>query len=333
MGLTKNAQEVLAALPPRPPRRELSVDENRAGMQVLVSNFGATERAPGIDVRNLVVGNNVPPSRERAAVSVRLYRPSARNQLPCLVYAHGGGWTIGDVNTHDWICHTIAAHAKCAVASVDYRRAPEHRFPLPLDDVCTAIEWACSPAAAEHGIDPDRVAVGGDSAGGNLATASCLRLRGSGITIAHQLLVLPVVDSYPSQWPSYAEYAEGFSMTAADMIWYFDHYLGPGWPERDNTLVAPYREPDLSNLPPATIITAECDVLRDEGEAYAQRLAAAGVPVTTRRFDGMFHPFHLFSEVLDETRELVELLASAILRAVGSPGRQSPEDGDHPLHF
>ncbi|MFX0577744.1 alpha/beta hydrolase [Nocardia nepalensis] len=314
MGLTTEAAAVLAGLPPRPPRRELSVEENRAGMLRLVATVGTADRMPGIDVRDLVVDHVSAVDRLISTTRVRLYRPSARKPLPCLVYAHGGGWTLGDLDSHDWLCHSIAAHTGCAVVAVDYRRAPEHRFPAALDDVCAIVGWACSPAAAEFGIDPTLIAVGGDSAGGNLAAASCLRLRGTSVPIRHQLLLLPVVDTRPDAWPSYANYADGYSMTASDMQWYFDQYLGPGWPERDNPLVAPYREAQLAGLPAATVITAECDVLRDEAEAFAQRLTEAGVPVSRHRIAGMFHPFHVFSGVLPEARELPHLIAAELRR-------------------
>jgi acetyl esterase len=207
---------------------------------------------------------------------------------PLLVYFHGGGWVIGDLDTHDSPCRFLAAETGTAVLSVDYRLAPEHPFPAALDDACAAFAWAAEHAA-ELGADPARIAVGGDSAGGNLAAAVSLQARDDGgPRPAMQLLFYPVTDALGG--PSRQDFAEGFQLTKADMDWFEAHYLSGGASGEDPR-ISVLRAEDLSGLPPAYVTTAGFDPLRDEAEAYAERLRTAGVPVALRRHPGLIHGF------------------------------------------
>jgi acetyl esterase len=238
------------------------------------------------------------------ALRVRVYRPpTARAGRPLVVWYHGGGWVVCDLDTHDAVCRRLSLGADAVVVSVDYRLAPEHRFPAAADDCATATRWAFENAAS-IGADPARVVVAGDSAGGNLAAAVTLRLRDEdGPRAVGQLLVYPVTDHHTAGFPSYAECAEGYGLTDHVMAWFWDHYLGGPLDAAAarglSPQAAPLRAPDLRSLPPALVITAEYDVLRDEGEAYAARLREAGVPVEAERFDGMHHGFFNWGGVLD----------------------------------
>ncbi|HEU0020028.1 MAG TPA: alpha/beta hydrolase [Thermoleophilaceae bacterium] len=206
-----------------------------------------------------------------------------------LVYYHGGGHVIGTLDTHDSACRFIAKYAGVGVLSVDYRLAPEHLYPAAVDDSVAALAWA-SENAEQLGFDPARIAVGGDSAGGNLAAVVALAAKaGEAPLPAFQLLIYPVCD-YVEKRPSYELFKEGFFLTAAEMDWYRDHYI----PDRDAAhewRVSPLRAPDHSGLPPAYILTAGFDPLRDEAEDYARILTAAGVPTALRRHDGLLHSF------------------------------------------
>ena len=245
-------------------------------------------------------------------IPVRVYRPSERTDLPVLVYVHGGGWAICSIETHDVTCRELANAAGCAVVSVGYRLAPEHRFPAAPEDCYAALEWVARHAAS-IGADPARIAVGGDSAGGNLAAVVSLiaRERG-GPRLRHQLLVYPVTD-HAFETPSYRENAKGPLLTTEMMRGFWGLYLAREEDGR-NPHASPLRAADLSGLPPAQVITAEYDPLRDEGEAYARRLAAAGVPVVQRRYDGMIHGFFGFTALIDRAGEAVAEAARELRR-------------------
>ncbi len=225
-------------------------------------------------------------------VPARFYLPGglpAGTPPPLLVFFHGGGWVIGDLDTHDGLCRFLAAAAGTAVLSIDYRLAPEHPFPAPVDDAWTAFSWAAENAA-KLGIDPARIAVGGDSAGGNMAAVVSLLARGAGgATPAFQLLIYPVTDS-AGELPSRRLFAAGFMLTKEDMDLFEAHYLPPGTDSHDPR-VSILEIEDLSGLPPAYVATAGFDPLRDEGEAYALRMRAAGVQVALRRHPGLIHGF------------------------------------------
>jgi acetyl esterase len=233
-----------------------------------------------------VVDRDVPGPA--GAIPVRIFTPAGPGAWPIVVYFHGGGWVIGDLDVTDLRCRLLADWGRNIVVSVYYRHAPEHRFPAAIDDAYAGTLWAAEHAA-ELGGDADRLAVCGDSAGGNLAAAVTLLARERGPRIAFQNLVYPVVD-HDFGRASYVENAAGFGLSQDTMQWYWDQYV-PNESERDNPLASPLRAADLDGLPPAFIQTAEFDPLRDEGEAYARRLEEAGVPVTLKRYDGVIHGF------------------------------------------
>jgi acetyl esterase len=251
-------------------------------------------------------------------IPVRVYRPSERGDLPVLVYFHGGGWAICSLETHDVTCRQLANAAGCAVVSIDYRLAPEHRFPAAPEDCFAALGWVAKNAAA-FGADPARIAIGGDSAGGNLAAVVALLARDrSGPRLCHQLMIYPVTD-HAFDTPSYRENAEGPLLTRETMRAFWKLYLAR---EQDgaNPYASPLRAGDLSGLPPAHVITAEYDPLRDEGEAYASRLAAAGVPVVVRRYDGMVHGFIGFTDLVDRARDAMADVVRELQRGFASAG-------------
>ncbi|HVE94302.1 MAG TPA: alpha/beta hydrolase [Acidimicrobiales bacterium] len=227
-------------------------------------------------------------------IPVRVYRHADSKPRPTVVFFHGGGWVIGSVHTHDSQARLLAEGAEAVVVSVDYRLAPEHPFPAALDDCTAATRWALGHAATLGG-SPAVVAVAGDSAGGNLAAAVALRLRESGAGLAAQLLIYPVTDASCAT-RSYAENAEGYFLEAATMRWFWSHYLGDAAATAESSVI---EATDLRGLPPAIVVTAQYDPLRDEGVAYAKRLSEAGVDVTLVQCDGLIHGFFGMTEYVD----------------------------------
>ena len=222
-------------------------------------------------------------------VPVRVYRPSADAGLPVLVFFHGGGWVIGTLDAYDQMCSELALGGGCVVVSVDYRLAPEHRFPAALEDACLATAWIARHAA-DLGGDPRRVAVGGDSAGANLAAVTCLMARQlGGPALMFQLLVYPGFDP-DSTRPAVRQNADGPGLTQAASQWFWSQYLD-GAADRRSPFVNPLLAPDLSGLPPALVVTAEFDLNRDDGEVYGELLRAAGGQVEIRRYPGVQHGF------------------------------------------
>lgn len=248
-------------------------------------------------------------------IPMRLYRPQARPALlPVLVYFHGGGWVIGDLDTHDVLCRQLALQAGCVVIAVDYRLAPEHRFPAAFDDSLAATRWVHQNAQA-LGVDGTRLAVGGDSAGGNLAAAVALSARDEGgLPIAFQLLIYPATDQRRGA-PSHTRNGQGYLLTTESMRYYHDYYLGGDAHDLDPR-ASPLLAHDLSGLPPALVLVAGYDPLRDEGVDYAHRLSAAGSPATLLSFERMIHGFLPMGRVLDEANEAVALCADALRRAL-----------------
>jgi acetyl esterase len=244
-------------------------------------------------------------------IPARLYVAlgAPRSPQPLLVYYHGGGWVIGDLETHDGLCRFLAEHSGCRVLSIDYRLAPEHPFPAAVEDSVAAFGWAAENAA-ELGADPARIAVGGDSAGGNLATAVCLQTRGDGPQPAMQLLLYPPTDVVGEQ-PSRETFAEGFLLTRNDMNWFENHYLPDGCPD-DDPRVSMMRAPDLSRLPPAYVATAGFDPLRDEGEVYASRMREAGVKVALQRHSSLIHGFANLTAICPSARTAMLEVAGAL---------------------
>ncbi len=246
-------------------------------------------------------------------IPARLYVPKglpASVPTPLLVYYHGGGWVIGDLDTHDGVCRFLAAAAGTAVLSIGYRLAPEHPFPAPVEDAWAGFSWAAANAAA-LGADPARIAVGGDSAGGNLAAVvSLLAREGGGAIPAMQLLIYPVTDSAEDP-RSRQLFAEGFFLTKADMDQFERAYLPPGTDATDPR-ISVLQAPDLSGLPPAYVATAGFDPLRDEGEAYALRLREAGVPTALRRYSGLVHSFTHHLVISRTARAAMQEIAGAL---------------------
>lgn len=224
-------------------------------------------------------------------IPVRIYRPDVDGPVPTMAFFHGGGFVIGDIETHDDQARLICRDVGMVVVSVDYRLAPEHKFPAGFEDCLAATHWV-SDHIGSVGGDPDRIVVGGDSAGGNFAAAVALATRETGPKLAAQFLIYPGVDFVEdADYPSRAENAEGYFLTAEDMVWFSENYLA-GDTDRSHPHASPIRSADLAGAPPAVIGTAEFDPLRDEGEAYAKALADAGVEVRIQRYDGMIHGFY-----------------------------------------
>ena len=246
--------------------------------------------------------------------TVREYRPmgaSAKQVLPALVYYHGGGWVIGNIETHDVLCRQLCDASGCAVFSVDYRLAPEHPFPAAYNDSLEAFHWVVDNAARLH-VDPRRIAVGGDSAGGNLAAAVCLGSRDSAQAPAFQLLIYPATLMYPDT-PSYHANGEGYMLTAAAMHWFMDHYL-PTPNDRHDWRASPLKAESHANLPPAFVLTAGFDPLRDEGLMYADAMAAAGGVTEYVCFERQIHGFITMGRVMREAHAAVGVCADALKR-------------------
>ena len=255
-------------------------------------------------------------------IPVRIYTPysavqqAGRGPVPLFVFYHGGGWIVGDLDSYEHLSRTIANAFDCIVVSVDYRLSPEHKFPQGVEDCYAATVWAFEHARS-FGADPQRIIVSGDSAGGNLAAAVSLMARDrQGPPIAYQLLIYPVI-ACDFDTDSYLQNATGYMLTRTAMQWYWEQYL-PEPAAAKNPYAAPLQAADLSRLPPAHVITAEYDPLRDEGETYAARLKAAGVPVTSKRYSGMIHGFLRRTDLYEVAREAIQEVAQETKRALGS---------------
>ena len=235
-------------------------------------------------------------------IPIRIYTPQGAVDdaagYPLLVYFHGGGWVLGNLDTHDSLCRSFADTAACIVVSVDYRLAPENRFPAAVEDAYSAVCWVWENASRLNG-DAARLVVGGDSAGGNLAAVTCLMAKErKGPDLAHQLLLYPVLDLSTFDTRSYRLHGNGYLLTAQSMVYYRDQYLR-NEEDRNNPYASPLLADDLSGLPRAIVVAAELDVLLDEGKAYVDRLNGAGVSTTYLRYDHMIHPFLNFLSVVD----------------------------------
>ncbi len=294
-----------------PPTHTLSVADARAYYR---DRRAATQPVPPevAQVRELQA------SGPHGAIPLRSYRPlgSAPDEvLPVLVYYHGGGWVIGDLDTHDTLCRELATGAGCAVVAVDYRMSPEHRFPAAVDDCIAATQWVHAHAGELH-VDATRLAVGGDSAGGNLAAVISIAARDGGdLPIAFQLLIYPATDAHRSH-ASHTENGQGYLLTKDTIAYFSDHYL-PDRSDYDDWRASPLLREDLAKLPPALLLTAGFDPLRDEGRAYAERLTAAGNRASCVCFERQIHGFILMGKVLDEANTAVALCAAELRRAFG----------------
>ena len=246
---------------------------------------------------------------------VRIYRPDLNaGDLPALVYFHGGGHVVGSLDTHDAVARNLCNGAGCVVMSVGYRLAPEHKFPAAAEDAYAAVRW-CAAHGTEIGIDLRRMAVGGDSAGGNLAAVAALMARDAGDPpIRLQVLIYPMTD-YAYDTDSYRIYAEGYGLQSQLMRWLHNQYLR-GKEDRFDWRAAPLRARDLSGLPPALVLTAQCDILHDEGEAYAERLRVAGVEVEYHECQGMIHGFFTMAPMIDDAVRAQKRVCDALRRAM-----------------
>ncbi|KAA2252572.1 alpha/beta hydrolase [Solihabitans fulvus] len=293
MPLSAQAASLVAGLNERFPK--LGTEVLDAGEARRLVERGYAQRKP-LAVHRVADRDIAGPDGTR--LPVRIYWPGGDtgSARPIVVFLHGGGWVLCSVDTHDQTCRRLAVGADAIVVSVEYRRAPEHRFPTPVHDAHAALSWAAGHAAALGG-DPDRVAVAGDSAGGNLAAAACLLARDLGAPrIAAQLLLFPILD-HGADTASHREYRDGHFFTSAHLRWYWAQYLADR-ADGDHPYASPLRA-DLAGLPPAHIVTAECDLLRDEAMGYAERLRAVRVAATFRCYPGLFHGFLAFEDQLD----------------------------------
>ncbi len=248
-------------------------------------------------------------------IPLRLYRPAGlASPAPTLIYYHGGGWTMGDLDTHDSLCRDLADEGRCAVVAVDYRMGPEHRFPAAVDDVLAATRWLQAQAES-LGLDAQRFAVGGDSAGGNLAAVVALAWRDAGepIPLKLQLLIYPATDMRAVA-PSHSHNGQGYLLTAETIAYFRSHYVDPA--DYSDWRASPLLHGDLSRLPPALVITAGFDPLRDEGRQYADALSAAGSPAQYVCFERQIHGFITMGRVLAEANTAVGLCGVALRRAL-----------------
>jgi acetyl esterase len=309
MDLDPQARQILDQMASlgAPPMHTLPVDQARA--------LSAGLAAMGLPPEPVESVEDLKVPAPDGTVTVRVYRPAPPGELlPALVYLHGSGWMYGDLEMSDSLCRRLARVSGCAVVAPDYRLAPEHPFPAALDDVAAVLRWL-SAEAPSLGIDPARLAVGGESSGGNLAAAAALAARdGGGPALAFQLLICPALDRRGGT-ASYHEFADGYLLTKETLEWLWSQYLD-GAATGDEPLASPMRAADLSGLPPAYVVTASHDPLRDEGEAYAERLRAAGVPAETRRAGGQIHGFFTLAGVIPSAVIVIDETAAALARAL-----------------
>ncbi len=315
MPLDPQAKAFLSQLAPMQESAwDMTPEQFRVSFEVLAGMAAYPERMSSTEDR-AVAGSGIP---------VRVYRPDTPEteapeteaSLPVVVYFHGGGWVVGSVTTHDAFCQQLSTRVPAVVVSVGYRLAPEHRFPAAVEDAVAATSWV-SDHAGDLGADPRRLAVAGDSAGANLAAVVARKARdGSGTSIAYQLLLYPPTDMTMS-CASHRENAVGYLLTAEMVAWFREQYLSGGANLRDPD-ASPLFAADLAGLPPALVVTAEFDPLRDEGEAYAARLREAGVKATLRRYDGAIHGFMLLDGIFDAARAAQDETVAALRRALSS---------------
>jgi acetyl esterase len=284
-----------------PPLHTLPVEQAREQMRTALLTRGERLALHNVENTHLPTPNGSLP--------LRLYRPR-EGTLPLTLFLHGGGWTLNDLETHDSLCRRIAKRSGWLLASLDYRRAPEHRHPAALDDARLAYEWLLANAARLEG-DPARTALVGESSGATTAAALTLLLRDTGAPQpSFQVLAYPPTD-VPDSWPSYQERGSGYTLDRPLIHWFIANNLPPTYDPRDPYLF-PLAASDLSGLPPALVMTAEFDPLRDEGTAYAERLAAAGVPVEHLHAEDQMHGFLLIDRAVDRAGELIDRLADAL---------------------
>lgn len=292
----------------RPPLHTLAPAQARSayerGAEVLEVPRAALARVEDLQI----------PARDGHPLPARLYAPSTATGLPVLLYLHGGGFTIGSIATHDILCRELARLAGCMVVSLDYRLAPEYRFPTASNDAWDALAWLGGHAAA-LGADPARLAVGGDSAGGTLAAVNAILARDAGLPLALQLLIYPGTTAHQDT-PSHATYAHGLVLDEPAITWFFGNYVATR-AQREDWRFAPLNAPDVDGVAPAWVALAECDPLVDEGIAYADKLRMAGVPVELEIYRGVTHEFIKMGRALPEARTFHAQAAAALRAAFG----------------
>jgi len=305
MPLDRDLRTYLDAQAGATPIYEMSAEEaRRLAVERAPLQYAAVEDVAA--VRDLTVPGPAGPVR------TRIYTPAAAGPQPVLVFFHGGGWVTGNLDTHDGLCRSFAKRTPCVVAAVDFRSAPEHPFPAAADDAWAVTTWA-AVHAREIGGD-GRLAVGGDSAGGNLAAVMGLRARDrGGPALSLQLLICPVLD-HDFTRPSYERLAQGYGLTRAGMRWYWDQYV-PDVAQRSHPDASPLRAKDLRGVAPAAVLTYEYDPLLDEAADYARRLTEAGVPTTHRHYEGMIHGAHRMPSITAKAWEIIDESARALRKA------------------
>jgi acetyl esterase len=305
---------------PLDPQAKLFLDQLEALNAPPLQSLSPEEARNAIDIRHMAgEPENVAKVEDRTIpgplgeIPVRIYTPSGNGPHPALVYYHGGGWVIGNLETVDAVCRLLTNRAQCVVVSVDYRLAPEHKFPAAAEDAYAAAKWVAENASSIQ-VDANRIAIGGDSAGGNLTAVVALMAKDrGGPSLIYQMLIYPVTN-YSFDTKSYLENGEKYFLTKDMMVWFWNHYLREEL-DGKNPYASPLLAEDLSGLPPALVITAEYDPLRDEGEAYAKRLIDAGVAVELKRYHGMIHGFFWMPAAMDQGKKAIEHAASALRRA------------------
>ncbi len=301
--------QAMSSLAPRP-LEQLSIAEARE----FANNFPVLGGEPVASVEDL---HAALPGRK---LRIRLYRPSD-GRLPVVVFFHGGGWTLSGVESYDAVCRQLANRSGCVIAALDYRLSPEHKFPAAVDDGTDAISWLIANAE-DLDLDGSRIAVAGDSAGGNLATAVALRDSSDTLRrISFQALIYPVTE-YEFDRPSMRSDWSGYPLSADTVKWFWSHYLAAE-ADASNPLVAPMTAPDLSRMPATLVITAEHDPVRDQAEAYSRRLSDEGVAVTLSPYLGVFHGFFQMLGMLDKASEAVEEVGSALRLALAATDAQA----------
>jgi acetyl esterase len=307
--LTRRMADLLAkiAKADRPPFHTLTPPAARAAYEA-GAEILEPPRAPLARVEDIRI-----PAADGTRLPARLYAPS-RGALPVLLYLHGGGFTIGSLETHDSLCRQLALRSGAAVVALDYRLAPEHRFPCAVDDAWAAMHWLAHHADT-LGLDGSRLAVGGDSAGGTLAAGCAIHARDTGLALRQQLLITPGTTAH-ADTPSHREFGHGFLLDAESIAWFFDQYIAHA--DRDDWRFAPLNADDLDGVAPACIVLAECDPLVDEGVAYADRLRLAGVPVEFELVRGVTHDFVKMGRVLPEAAAAQAMMAAALAHALNA---------------
>jgi acetyl esterase len=305
---TQTVLDMIAAIG-GPPMHSMSVADAREAMLAMAAISGEAEPVGKVEDREI-------PGPE-GKIPLRIYTPAGKGPFPILVFFHGGGWVIGNIESYDVICRKLTNAVGCITVSVEYRLAPEHKFPAAPEDCYAATTWVADNATTFNG-DPTRIAVGGDSAGGNLAAVVPLMARDrGGPSLVYQLLIYPATDYYLPGTPSIRENGDGYLLTRDDMIWFLGHYLSSE-ADTKHPYAFPLQAKELSGLPPAMVITAEFDPLRDEGEMYAVQLEQADVVVTATRYHGTIHGFVSMGGMIDLGKKALADAAAGLRSAFGN---------------